>query len=70
MVQDDDNDLDVMFFWNDLGYLSLIVQVDDTGETMEYDFSDDEVAKLYDFLSTKLKKTSFITKVLKLFADT
>ncbi|RKZ79994.1 MAG: hypothetical protein DRQ35_03130 [Gammaproteobacteria bacterium] len=65
----EDKDLDVMFFWNDLGFLTLMVQVDETGEIREYDFSDEETSRLHKFLEKKVKKTSFITKVLKLFAD-
>lgn len=66
----DDQELEVMFYWDENE--GLILRVFTSEETLEYDFDGEEVLKLYSFLKKKVKsgelETSLITKIFNIFS--
>lgn len=61
------DELEVMFVWTTDGLVLQIVL--DTGEQLHYEFDEEEVGRLFEFLSDKLNNKSIIAKVLKKLTD-
>lgn len=67
-MSENDNELDVMFYWDE--EKNLVLRVFTSGETLEYDFDDLETFKLFSFLKRKLegeKPTSLISRIYGIF---